>query len=175
MGFFYIITNMQCGPCHQFKSSGTFNELIKFLFDNIQNVNVYWYELDERGRYIGKEMFLNSDGQITSMDTQIRQNVIDGVGFFPQIIYQRASDGKVFEEEFAANNKSEWERLLRFVETNPDIFLSFDNIDFLSRNGSNNRKSPRSSPRRSPRNSPRKSPRKASPQQKRKLKWSAMK
>lgn len=180
MGNFYIITSSHCGPCLQFKKSGMFDRLVKYLFENVQNVNVFWYESND-GSYTGYEIMLDSKGNIQKESVKINQNVIDMVSFFPQIIYQRIMDGTIFEETFTANNEKDWEKLLAFVERNPDIFSTFDGIDNDDFVRTNNNDFSRSSPsyRKSPRR--RSSPKRVSPrrspktQKNRKIKWMEMK
>lgn len=168
MGNFYIITNSHCGPCLQFKKSGMFDRLVKYLFENIQNVNIFWYESND-GSYTGYEITIDSKGDIQKEPVKINRDVTDMVSFFPQIIYQRIMDGTIFEETFTANNENDWEKLLSFVERNPDIFSTFDGIDNndFSRSSPSYRKSPRrrSSPKRV---SPRRSPK---TQRNRNIKW----
>lgn len=186
MGNFYIITSSSCGPCHIFKSTHMLEKLVKFLFDNIQNINVYWYDRDLNGKFNAKEMISENNSE----DTNVRQDIINNVSIFPQLMYQRMADGKIFEDVFAANNESDWQRLLEFVGDNPDIYPAFsdgfmdsDNNDFKQRNylqqNKRQQQSPRSSPRRSSpsrRSSPRRqSPRRSSPRrQNRNVRWTQM-
>jgi len=176
MGNFYIVTNTNCGPCIAFKNDGLLFQFVKFLFDNIQNINVFWYEYNPTNGITNTFEFVDENNkqkvQINSLQKDaVMKNIIQ----FPQGVYQ-INNGEFVDEVLTINDPREWKNILNVISNNPDsyqVFSSNDGYDDMFNNENyneksvNRRKSPikRSSPNRS------NSKRKASPNRK----WSRMK
>lgn len=149
MGNFYIVTNTNCGPCQMFKSKMIY-EFVRFLLDNVQNINVFWYEYDpSSGKYNTYEFVSPSEKTPVKVDNI--ESVMENIVQFPQGVYE-TNEHKFVDEVITINSPNQWKDILELIKRSPDIYPVYDGFeshDDIKLKNNDRRKSPQTK-RRSP-------------------------